>query len=137
MIAKYEKTKSKILGTLQSFVALGAIPAGISMIFTPDGSKVGMSTSILQNSPFNNFLIPGIVLLVVNGLLNIVGAVYSFMRYGNFHLIGLLLGGFLIIWICIQIYLIGFIHVLQPVFLAIGIIETLISLSIKKNTIIV
>ncbi len=133
MIFNYKKTKRIILGILQSFVALGAIPAGLSMIITPDGSNIGMSISILNNSPFNDFFIPGIVLFSVNGLLNIIGAVFTFSRYRYYQPVGLLLGSFLTIWIFIQIYLIGLIHFLQPAYIAIGIMEIYFSLSLRKK----
>lgn len=54
------KTKTlTILGIIQAFVAIGAIPAGYSMIVEPNGSGLGMTTEILAGSPFTNFFIPG------------------------------------------------------------------------------
>lgn len=47
-----------ILGIILAFVALGALPAGFLLITHPDGTKLGMSTDFLKNSPFKDFLVP-------------------------------------------------------------------------------
>jgi hypothetical protein len=62
----------RVLGFTQLFVAIGAIPAGLTMILEPNGFTIGMSTDIFKDTPFNDFLIPGIFLLVVNGLHNLL-----------------------------------------------------------------
>jgi len=115
------------LGIIQAFVAMGAIPAGLSMIFDPSGNGIGISTEILVESPFRNFFIPGIFLFVINGLFNILGAFFSFSKNKYAGVLGLGLGILLVIWICIQVYITGLIHFLQPLFFTIGIIEIILS----------
>ena len=56
-----------IEGIIQLFVSIGAIPAGIMMIITPDGSLLGME-EIVDVIPFDNLIIPGILLILFNGL---------------------------------------------------------------------
>ncbi len=54
---------------LLSFLGLSAIGGGGALIISPSGKLLGgLPLSILQNSPFTNFLIPGIILFVVLGL---------------------------------------------------------------------
>jgi hypothetical protein len=121
------------LGILQVIVAIGAIPAGLSMILDPSGNDLGISPDILRDAPFRDFYIPGIFLLVGNGVFNIIGAVLSFRKNKQAGKVGLGLGIFLVLWICFQIYFIGFIHFLQPLFLVIGIIEILLSYAYISN----
>ena len=121
------KRAAILLGLIQIFVAIGGIPAGLSMIFMPDGTGVGMSTEILLKSPFHDFLIPGLFLFIVNGLFNIVCAVISFKRNKYTGILGLALGIFLIMWICVQVYFVGLNHFLQPLFFIVGIIEIILS----------
>lgn len=127
------RKKNRFLGIIQVFVAIGAIPAGLSMIFVPNGSKIGISTKILQHSPFNDFFIPGIFLFFANGILNLFAAVLSFRNNKYSSCLGLGLGIFLMAWICLQVYFIGIIHFLQPLYLIIGIIETALSYNIKSH----
>lgn len=128
------KTKTlTILGIIQAFVAIGAIPAGYSMIVEPDGSALGMTTDILAGSPFTNFFIPGLFLLIVNGLFNLINAILCFIKFKPAALIGLLLGMALIIWVMVQVYSIGLTHFLQPAYFIIGIVEIILSISIMRN----
>ena len=104
-------------------IGIGAVLAGLGFILEPDGSGLGMSVKLLKDSPFNDFLIPGITLLVVNGIFSLVVAylVYIENRYaGNATIV---LGIAMIIWISAQVYWIGWVSGLQPLLLVIGCIE--------------
>ncbi len=119
-------------GIIHAFVALGAIPVGILFILKPDGSAVGMPVSILAGSPFKDFLIPGIALFFFNGIFHLINAVLSFFKHKNAPLIGVILGAGLIIWIIVQVYVIGFNNFLQPLFFFIGCVELIVSFALVK-----
>lgn len=122
---KMKTFKALSYGTvgLLILIGIGAVLAGLGFILEPDGSGLGMSVKLLKDSPFNDFLIPGITLLVVNGILSLVVAylVYIENRYaGNATIV---LGIAMIIWISAQVYWIGWVSGLQPLLLVIGCIE--------------
>jgi hypothetical protein len=121
------------LSIIQAFVALGAIPVGFLMILKPDGSSLGMQLELLSNSPFPNFLIPGLFLFIVNGLCNLVGSILSFKKHKYSSKIGFLLGLILIMWISIQVYFITLNSFLQPLFFIIGLIEALLAFVLLKK----
>jgi hypothetical protein len=50
------------------FLALGAIGGGAVLIISPTGEMIGIPLSEFKNIPFNSYLIPGIILLSVLGL---------------------------------------------------------------------
>jgi hypothetical protein len=51
------------------FLGLGAIGGGALLVISPSGKLLGgLPLSILEHSPFNDFLIPGIILFLVLGL---------------------------------------------------------------------
>jgi hypothetical protein len=120
------------LGVLQAFIALGALPAGFSMIVQPDGSDLGMTLDLLKNSHFNNFLIPGLFLFFVNGVCQTVAAVLSFKRHKCTASAALVLGMFMILWICVQTYSIGYLSFMQPMFFIIGLLELSLGMIILK-----
>jgi hypothetical protein len=63
------KTARNIHLFLLAFLGLSAIGGGGALIISPSGKLLGgLPLSLLQNSPFDNFLIPGIILFVVLGL---------------------------------------------------------------------
>jgi hypothetical protein len=65
------KTARNILLVLLAFLGIGAVFGGGVLIISPDGSLFGMPLSLLENSPFGSFLIPGIILLTILGLMPI------------------------------------------------------------------
>ena len=127
------KRASLILGMIQLFVGIGAIPAGFLMIIEPSGIRLGMSVEMLASSHFRNFLIPGIFLFVVNGVFNIIAGILAFLKFRYSGMLGLGLGIALAIWILIQVYSIGLIHFLQPMYFLIGLIEITISIILIKR----
>ncbi|MEO2206617.1 hypothetical protein ABGV42_23160 [Paenibacillus pabuli] len=60
---------------LQGFLGIGAIVGGGGLIIDPSGSLLHMPNSLLEHSPFGNFLFPGIILLLVLGIMPIVIAI--------------------------------------------------------------
>jgi hypothetical protein len=120
------------LGILQAFIGVGAVPAGIAMIYNPSGSVLGMTVEMLINSPFADFLIPGIFLLVINGIGSLIGALASFLRHRFAGKIAIGLGIFLILWIAIQVYWLG-LHWLHILYFILGIIESVLGLKLQKS----
>jgi hypothetical protein len=94
---------------------------------------MGTSLELLKNSPLTSFLIPGLFLIIVNGFGNLIGAVLSFRKNVLAGKAGLLLGIILCLWLIIQVYWIGLISFMQPMFLVIGIIEALLGFLILKK----
>lgn len=122
-----------ILGLIQAFVAIGALPAGYSMLAEPDGHGLGMTKAILEGSPFTDFFIPGLFLFVVNGLVNLTSSVLCFFKSGYAPASGIILGIALLIWVFVQIYSIGLIHFLQPTFFIIGCIEIILGIMLSAQ----
>lgn len=113
-------------------VGIGAVAAGVGFIQKPNGSNLGMTVDLLNNSPFDNFIIPGIVLLTMNGLGSLFGAFLCFklrLTAGTFTSI---LGIAMIIWIVAQVYWIGLQSWLQPTFFIVGVMETIFGFMLKK-----
>jgi hypothetical protein len=126
------KSLSVVLGILQIFIAVGAIPAGLMMILDPSGSSLGMPLLMLANTPFTNFLIPGIFLLMVNGIGGLLGGLASFRRYRYADKMAIGLGTFLILWIAAQVWWMG-LHWLHIVYVVLGIVELVLGLMLRKN----
>jgi hypothetical protein len=132
---KFNKCKrlSKTLGILQLFIGLGAVGGGLGLVLAPNGSSLGMPLEMLKYSPFSDFLIPGIVLLTVNGLGSIAGSFSSFRCFRYAAEIALALGAFLIAWILIQIYWIHSFHWLHALYLSLGIVELILGWLLRKT----
>ena len=104
-----------LLGSLQAFIGLGAIGGGFLLIRDPSGEALGLPLSLLEKSPFPDFLIPGLFLLAVNGIGSLIGAGLSFTRKQYAPESAMILGAILLAWIVIQVSLIrsvGWLHLL-------------------------
>ncbi len=62
------KVMRNILIFLLFFLGVGAIGGGGVLIISPTGEMIGMPLSTLKGSPFNSFLIPGIILFLTIGI---------------------------------------------------------------------
>lgn len=121
------------LGILEIFIAIGALPAGYLFMAAPDGSKMGMSTEALAGSPFSDYFIPGLALFCINGLANIANAIFCFRRNRLAPWFGLALGFGMLIWIGVQLAVIGLNHFLQPTYLIIGLIEIILCILLLRK----
>ena len=54
---------------LLGFLAIGAIGGSVVLIISPTGELLGIPLSDFNNIPFNSFLIPGIILFSVLGVI--------------------------------------------------------------------
>lgn len=119
--------KRKLALFIILFTGIGAVISGLIFIFDPTGETMGMTSNILPSNIFRNFLIPGILLLSINGF----GHVLVFILCLNKHSKSIpslqFIGAFLCLWIIIQLMMIGLSSVFQPIFLAIGIFELFIA----------
>ncbi len=69
-----------LLITLLAFLGLGAIGGGAVLIISPSGKLMGMPLSMLNPSPFSNFLIPGIILFLVLGVIPLLLIIALFKK---------------------------------------------------------
>jgi hypothetical protein len=133
MLASKNRLRT-ILGILQVVIGVGAVPAGISMILDPTGTGLGMSTSMLAGSPFPTFLIPGMVLLLVNGIGSLIGGVLTFTAHQRASLVAIGLGAFLIAWIVVQVLSLGPpLHWLQVMYFVLGGVELILGWQLNRD----
>ncbi len=65
-------TSRNMLLFLLAFLGLGALFGGGVFIISPSGKLLRMPLSMLDHSPFHNFLVPGIVLFTILGLMPVL-----------------------------------------------------------------
>lgn len=91
------------------FIGLGAVCGATGMLIAPDGSAMGMQPLLpyFQVLPFadvlyQNFLFPGLALLIVNGLSNLTAAFLLLKRKKSGAVLSCVFGVTLMLWITIQ-----------------------------------
>lgn len=124
-------TMKTLLFILLSFIGITAFLSGLVMISNPDGSLMGLPLSWLEGTPFKDFRIPGMILAVVVGGVNLAAVFFNLKRQANRYnwatAGGIIISG----WIIIQMILIGAVHWLHLFYLAIGILIVLLAWQLK------
>lgn len=121
------------LGAIQAFIGLGAMGGGFMLVRDPSGSALELPMSLLEGSPFPDFLIPGMFLFAVNGVGSMIGAGLSFTRRRYAQEIAIVLGAILVAWIVIQVVIISSFHWLHVLYFILGVVELGIGLYIRRR----
>ncbi len=113
MIRKNYRQKKILIGLLLFFNGSSAVFGGMSLILYPDGSSIGLPLSLLEHSPFKDFLIPGLVLVLSNGIPGLI--IFTMLISGSKRVSFLLRlqGIVLLIWLLIQIMMIRTLDIMQ------------------------
>lgn len=136
------KKRSNLLIVLQLFLGIGAMFGGTALIMDPSGEFIGMPLSLLENSFFNNYLLPGLILFCALGMFSIVTASGLLLRW-NWEFaekinifrdkhwswtFSLYLGFELIIWITIQVYILDVFYLIHLIYITLGLFIQIVTL---------
>jgi p-aminobenzoyl-glutamate transporter AbgT len=120
-----------LLLALILFMAITASISGILLVINTDGTILKIPTSILDGSPFKNFLIPGIMFVLVVGGVNLIAAIKNIQHSSNRYNWAIAGGSMICGWIVLQLILIQITHWLQYIYLGIGLIIILLAYQLK------
>lgn len=111
------------------FIGLGAFFGGVSMLIAPDGSILQMEAMLpyFQVLPFadilfQDYIFSGIMLIIVNGISNVVSAILIIRNKKIGYVLGTLFGFTLMLWIIIQ-FIIFPTNVLSTVYFIFGVLQ--------------
>ena len=120
-----------LLFFLVSFTALTSALSGLLMIINPNGEILNLPLKLLEGTPFKNFMIPGILLLIIVGGINLLAAFFYVRnhpkRYNWTMAGGVIISG----WIISQMIIIHAVHWMHILYLTIGISVILLSYQFK------
>ena len=131
-----------LLLVVVGFQSISALFGGFSLITSPNGDTLEMPVSFLKDTPFTNFLIPGIVLFFLLGVfpIFILAGLYTlknwrwpeyFNIYKNRHwswTFSLYLAIMLILWIDLQIMWVGYGNLIQTLYALVGVLILIVTL---------
>lgn len=103
------------------FNGVGALFGGWNLMIHPDGSSLQLLLDWLKHTPFPDYLIPGIILFIANGLFSIFVFIAIVLKLRNYYWLVMVQGAILAGWIVIQMALIRTIDFLHVLFGSIGI----------------
>jgi hypothetical protein len=116
---------------IQIFVGFGAAVSGALLMIVPSGSVFQLPPDMLKDTPFHDFLLPGIVLFLIIGVGQLVAAMLTQRKRSSAGYVGAVFGMGLMIWIFVQVNMIGGGHILQYSYFFLGTLETALSFLIN------
>jgi len=127
---------------LRTFALILLFILGISALFgswglisDPSGKSIQIPIKVLDGTPFNDFLIPGILLLFANGFLSLTVAILTIKKIRHYPWFIILQGCVLLGWLTAE--LIFNIEMFYPImhypFYTIGILLIVIGIIIEKK----
>ena len=119
----------KISIALHIFIGIGALAGGFSAVSNPE-SPMGISPDMLKNGPFDNFLIPGLFLMIVLGCGNLIAAAFTIKQHKSWPYMSGGMGDILVLWIVIQCLILFTIAGLHIIFFILGAIQSLLAIGV-------
>ena len=107
-----------LLGALLAFIALNAFGGGLYGL----AGAEGIPTEWLAGSPFTDYVIPSLFLLVLVGGTFLAAAVAVFARGRPARPLALAAGALVLAWIAVQVAIIGYVSWMQPATAVAGIL---------------
>ncbi|AUV84392.1 hypothetical protein C2R22_22890 (plasmid) [Salinigranum rubrum] len=97
-----------VLMALVGVLGISGVAGGGQFVLAPSGDIIGLSTTLLRGSPFESFLLPGIILFTVLGVYPLV-VLYGLYRGSRWAWpAALSVGAALIVWVLVEGAIIGF-----------------------------
>jgi hypothetical protein len=138
----FQKFFHYLLIFLVFFLSAGALFGGYMLLSDPSGSSLKMPITALANSPFSDFVIPGLILFIFMGLIPLT-LVYALIARPAWHRANFLniyktqhwswtytlyVSIILVIWIDVQIWFLGYGAFIQTLYALLGIFMIIITL---------
>lgn len=114
---------------IQALVVLTSAAGGLALMLGPSVGSLGITPppEYLEGSPFDSYLLPGIILLGVVGGTHLVAWLLLLRRHRWAPAASAVAGCGILVWIFVQMVLIPF-SVLQAVYFGVGLLELVLVL---------
>jgi hypothetical protein len=93
---------------LEVLLSIGALGGGLILMIAPRGEIMPLPLSALAGSPFDTYLVPGLILFGVLGLGPLVAARLVWLRHPLAPTAAFVVGGGLLIWVAVEVAIIGY-----------------------------
>jgi hypothetical protein len=120
---------AKAAVALEILLSIGALGGGLVLIIAPRGEIMPLPLSALAGSPFDTYLVPGLILFGVLGLGPLVAARLAWLRHPLAPIACFVVGTGLLIWVAVEVAIIGYSNEppLQAIYAVLGVAILLVA----------
>jgi hypothetical protein len=122
-----------LLFILISFIGVTSTISGLLLIGSRDGSLFNLPLSLLNDTPFKDYLVPGILLTIMVGLVNLLAVFFNMQRHANRYNWAMAGGIMVSGWIVVQLLLIDTVNWFHFLYLGTGILIFLLARHLKRK----
>jgi hypothetical protein len=122
-----------LLFFLVGLTGIISLMGGLQMIHSPNGEVLNMSLIPLEQTPFKNFLIPGLFLAIVVGGVSFVALVLQIQLHPARFNWAIAAGILLSFWIIVQIFFLGQSHWWHYIYLFISLLIISVAIRLKET----
>ncbi len=121
---------------LDAVLGIGAFGGGLALMLGPHGEILPLPVSLLKGSPFDSYCGPGLILFTVLGVGPLAVALLAWRRQRWAPLLTVGVGVALLIWLAVEIAIIGYANdpPLQPIYIGLGIAIGLVGIAWLRQT---
>ena len=121
---------------LDVILGIGAFGGGLALMLGPHGEILPLPVSLLKGSPFDSYFGPGLILFTVLGVGPIAVALLTWRRHRWTPLLSVGVGLALLIWMAVEIVIIGYANdpPLQPIYIGLGIAIGVVGIAWLRQT---
>jgi hypothetical protein len=99
---------AKAAVALEILLSIGALGGGLVLVIAPRGEIMPLPLSALAGSPFDTYLVPGLILFGVLGLGPLVAARLAWLRHPLAPTTAFAVGVGLLVWVAVEVAIIGY-----------------------------
>lgn len=114
---------SIVLGALTALLGFGVLSAITGAVLAIAAHGAGVPIAYLANSPFSSYLVPGLILGMIVGGTQLAAAVALWTKRRTGLLLSAVAGFGMMIWIFVELAIIGKYSWLQTVYFSLGVVE--------------
>jgi len=122
-------TTRYLLGSLLTFTALNAFAGGFYGMVGAEGVPVEW----LNRTPFESYFVPSLILFAIVGGTSMLGAVAVFANADAARRAALGAAAILMVWIAVQVTMIGYVSWLQPAVATAAVVITLLAGKLEQG----
>jgi hypothetical protein len=114
------------------FTGVHALAGGYLLIEDPSGASLHIDIEQVDAVAFDDFLIPGIILFLLIGVMSILAAFFVVFRWNGYDGFVILQGVLLFTWIVVQIFLFEQIYYVQYIVAGIALLLVIFGLRLSR-----